>query len=498
MRIATRLWLALLATIVLVLGADVFIRVRQEQQLLLEVTLRDRTFFARALQAAFSREHGSVDPLGEVRALLAREEIAEAHIVARLVSLDPRSDATPRLPPAHVAPLTRGEVVVGVYGDELLTYVPLEVPAHVTLELAEPHTVGSLLAGIGFQSLIFQACSLAFLAGLVTFVLVRWLVGVPLGRLSLLARQIGAGELSARAHVPHGRHEVAVLAREMNGMAETLQKAQRALEETNTERVAALEQLRHADRLRTVGQIASVLAHEIGTPLNVVSGHARLIEQEPRVPDEARASARAVIEQASRIMRIVKDLLGFARRSSSQLSVHALVSVAEHAARTLEPLARRQHVSIRVEGPASVSARVDAQQLLQVLTNLLMNALHAMPQGGDVIVRVDELDTSSPTGVHAPAGHYARISVTDAGAGIDPEDLPHLFEPFFTRRSEGEGTGLGLAVVEGIVKEHHGWVSVFTERGRGSCFEVFLPLANGVVASAERSSAADCPDEKPR
>ena len=98
-----------------------------------------------------------------------------------------------------------------------------------------------------------------------------------------------------------------------------------------------------------------------------------------------------------------------------------------------------------------------------------------MPRGGDIDIAVDELDVEPPTGVHAPKGRYARIAVTDYGVGIDEHDLPHLFEPFFTRKGEGEGTGLGLAVVEGIAREHRGWVAVRSTRGSGSTFELFLP-----------------------
>jgi len=478
MRIATRLWIALLVTIVLVLGAGVITRVRQEQRLLLEVTLRDRRFFAVVLQTALMRDAGEGDPLEEARTLLRREEIAEAHVSTSLVTLDGAGNLPrPRLPAREIAPLVRNEVVVGLYEGELVTYVPLAAK-HVALELVEPHAVDSLLRRIGWQSLWTQALSLAALAGLVTFVLTRWLVGRPLERLTLLARQIGAGDFTGRASVPYGKHEVAILVREMNGMAERLGTAHRALEELGAERVAALEQLRHADRLRTVGQLASALAHELGTPLNVVSGHARLIEQEPTTAPDARSSARTILEQTSRMTGILKDLLGFARQRGKRAEVIDLHTLARHAARTLEPLTRRHQANLKIDdNGAKVLVYADSQQLLQVLTNLLTNAMQAMPKGGDIEVRIDELETEPPTGVHGPRGRYARLAVRDHGEGIEADDLPHLFEPFFTRKSEGEGTGLGLAVVEGIAKDHRGWVEVQSEPGVGSRFEVYLPVS---------------------
>jgi two-component system NtrC family sensor kinase len=495
MRIATRLWLALLCTIVVVLGVGVVTRVRHEQRLLLEVTLRDRRFFAVVLQSALAQPADDVDPLEKARTLLRREEIAEAHISTRLVALPNNGDPSlpqPQLDASEIAPLARGEVVVGLYGDELLTYVPL-VPRRVALELVEPHAIAKLLTRVGWQSLWTQSLALAAMAGLVTFVLTRWLVGRPLERLTVLARQIGGGDFSARATVPAGKHEVAILVHEMNGMAERLGTARRALDELDAERVAALEQLRHADRLRTVGQLASALAHELGTPLNVVSGHARLIEQEPVVAgDESantHASARTILEQTSRMTGILKDLLGFARRPGKRAEVTDLRVLARDAARTLEPLTRRDGANIRIDSSAEpVHVWADAQQLLQVLTNLLTNAMQAMPNGGDIDVTVDSLETEPPLGVHGPRGHYARIAVSDHGVGIEADDLPHLFEPFFTRKSEGEGTGLGLAVVEGIAKDHRGWVEVQSERGVGSRFEVYLPVSSSSLEGASRRS----------
>ncbi|MET0341132.1 MAG: HAMP domain-containing sensor histidine kinase [Polyangiales bacterium] len=476
MRIATRLWICLLLVIVLVLGVGVSTRVRHEQRLVLEVTMRDRRFFALLLQTALARD-AAEDPLGEARTMLQREAIAEAHISVRLVSLDGDPALPgPRLRAAESAPLARGEVVVSVAGSELITYVPLEDGEHA-LELVEANAIDSLLTRVGWQSLWTQSLSLAALAGLVTFVLIRWLVGRPLERLTLLAWQIGAGDFSARTAAGLANHEVATLGREMNSMAERLDRARLALEQVNAERVAALEQLRHADRLRTVGQLASSLAHELGTPLNVVQGHARLIEEDAQLAADSHASARTILEQASRMTGIVRDLLGFARRGSKQKERVPLRALAERAARTLEPLAKLQGAHVRIDDAASdVQVTADPQQLLQVLTNLLTNAMQAMPGGGEAVIGIDEREAEPPMGVHAPKGRYACLSVSDCGIGIDHDDLPRLFDPFFTRKSEGEGTGLGLAVVEGIAREHRGWVEVQSERGKGSRFEVLLPL----------------------
>lgn len=474
MRIAVQLWLGFVLAIVVVLGVGVSVRVREERAHLLELTLRDRRFFAHALQAALSREHGTVDPVREARALLGEDAISAAHIDARLVSPQ-RAHGLPAPTLAHAADsaLRRGQVYVGLHGEELITLVPVEADGVVALQLTEAQAVAAILSRYGLRSMVTQSLALGLLAGFSTLLLVRWLVGEPLGRLAALSRRIAAGELDARVPARAGVNEVSVLGREMNAMAERLQQTQRALEESEAERVAALEKLRHEDRLRTAGQLSSTLAHELGTPLNVVTGHARLIDDDPAAPAAVRESARMILEQGARMTRILRDVLDFTRRRGPQLAPRSLLDLARDAARTLSPLTRRQHVEIEVEG-AAVKVVVDAQQLLQVITNLLMNAVQASPGRGAVKVRVEEVDAAPPTGVHAPAGRYARLSVIDRGVGIPAEDLPQLFEPYFTRKAEG--TGLGLAVVAGIVRDHRGWVTVHSVLDEGSRFEVYLPV----------------------
>jgi two-component system NtrC family sensor kinase len=477
MSIATRLWLSLVASFVLVLGFGIAIRVREEQRLLLETTLRDRRFFAHALQAALAREPER-DPVAEAESMLGQEDVADAHIVARLVAIRRPGLPRPLLPDAG-GTLARGQVAVGVHDDEVLTYIPLgSGPDAVAVELAEPHAVPDLLRRVSLLALGLQVLALAAVAAIVAFVLVRQQVGRPLARLAAFARRIGRGDLAARETID-GAVEVTELTREMNAMAAELETTRRALDESEVERTEALEQLRHADRLRTVGQLASQLAHELGTPLNVVSGHARLIEQAPSASDDIKTSARTVLEQSARMTRSIRGVLDFARRKSERRVVD-LVELSESAQTTLAPLARKARAQVVIErrGP---DGRVEAngQQILQVLTNLLVNAFQAMKDGGVVRVSVSEREASPPPGSNVSPGRFVVVSVADRGTGIAPEDMPHLFDAFFTRKAEGEGTGLGLAVVDGIVRDHHGWIAVQSAVGEGTTFEVFLPALSG-------------------
>jgi signal transduction histidine kinase len=139
-----------------------------------------------------------------------------------------------------------------------------------------------------------------------------------------------------------------------------------------------------------------------------------------------------------------------------------------------EPIAEKTRVEIRLEPTSLVSAVVDRDSLQQILTNLLTNAIQAMPRGGLVRMRVSS-EVTSPTGSAGPPKDYVRLDISDHGNGIAPEVLPHIFEPFFSTKDPGDGTGLGLSVVFGIVHDHGGFISVDSQLGKGTTFSVFLP-----------------------
>jgi two-component system, NtrC family, sensor kinase len=263
----------------------------------------------------------------------------------------------------------------------------------------------------------------------------------------------------------------------MNEMAAQLATAHDRIEEESAARVAALEALRHADRLRTVGQLASALAHELGTPLNVVSGHARLIER-GNDPAEAKQSARLIVEQTVRMTGLIKSLLGFSRRRGAERKPVPLRDVAEKAVRMLEPMSRKRDLNFEiVEQDADCVALADENQLLQAITNLVVNALQASPEHALVKLGIGRERTKAAPELGGREADYVRIAVEDQGAGVPLELLEKLFEPFFTTKPDDEGTGLGLPVTQGIARDHGGWVAVESRPGCGSRFTVYLPAA---------------------
>jgi signal transduction histidine kinase len=300
-------------------------------------------------------------------------------------------------------------------------------------------------------------------------------VGRPLRLLLEKTRRIGKGDLSGPIQIR--RHdEFGELATAINSMCEQLVDAQNKAHEETTRRIAALEQLRHADRLRTVGRLASGVAHELGTPLNVVGGRASMIAAGKLSDEETINSAQIIKSETDRITNIIRQLLDFARPNTPQRTPVEMRQLANRTIDLLGPLAEKRGVTIgHVAEGQPLTCNVDSGQMQQVLTNLLVNAVQAMSAGGKVSVELRRQQVQPPDTVNAPPGEYLLVSVRDEGAGIAAEDMEQLFEPFFTTKQVGEGTGLGLSIAYGIIQEHGGWIDVQSEVGQGSCFTVYLP-----------------------
>lgn len=312
------------------------------------------------------------------------------------------------------------------------------------------------------------------LLGVVIVVLGFQMVGQRLDKLVKKTKRISEGDFSEPIEI-RGNDEISQLGTALNQMSETLDTQKQELEAASSARLAAMEQLRHIDRLKTVGRLASGIAHELGTPLNVVSGRAGLIASNRLSEEEVRDSALVIKSEADRMAEIIRQLLGFARRRPPQRNSVDLHDLADTAIKLLQPLASQRDIQlVQKEGPELTTA-VDPAQIQQVLTNLLVNAIHASSPGGQVEVTVARQEACPPSDNKASPQDYCSICVEDHGTGIEEESIPHLFEPFFTTKDVGEGTGLGLSVSYGIIEDHDGWIDVQSKLGEGSRFTIYLP-----------------------
>jgi PAS domain S-box-containing protein len=235
-----------------------------------------------------------------------------------------------------------------------------------------------------------------------------------------------------------------------------------------SERTRLEEQLRRTERVAELGTLASGMAHEIGTPMNVILGRAEYLMD--RVADEpVKKGLRTIVAQVERITRVMNQLLSFARRKPPQPRALALGEVIENSLEMFRERFSHHHIHVFTHiDPDCPSVVADSDQMNQVLINLVMNAVHAMPQGGTL-----RMGLGSEKGM-------VRLTVSDTGHGIPNEVVKKIFDPFFTTKEFGKGTGLGLTVVKGIIEEHQGTITVESEEGKGTTFTIVLPTASSL------------------
>lgn len=473
MRLTVKLLLWFLACVALGLGTNAFLAVRAERARY-EVSLADQhAVTGRVLRSAFEEVMAKE---GEARAVsvLASSDKGVRHIDLRWVYLDDNApiERRPGVPVEDVAAVTRDDVIHVEAEGRLRSYVRVHVDGRPDSALEISESLEGERA-IVRRMVLHEARAVGLVAlaiGVVASIVGALVVARPMQRLVEHARRIGRGDLSPALVAPT-RDEISALAHEMNAMCTELTTARSAT-------MKALEQLRHAERLTTVGKLASGIAHELGTPLNVISLRAKSIARAAGADPAAQESARSIVEQATRMTELVRRLLDFARRKAPKSERVAPGAVVRRAARLVEPIAAKANVAIRIvpdeEPPDAVG---DAAQLEQVLTNLYINAIQAMPTGGEVTVTIARSSATPPADLEARDGGYVRIAVRDEGTGIPADVLPHIFEPFFTTKDIGAGTGLGLAVCYGIVKDHGGFIDVRADLPRGVELGVNLPEA---------------------
>jgi signal transduction histidine kinase len=309
----------------------------------------------------------------------------------------------------------------------------------------------------------------------------------PIGRFIHSLREVAGGDLQARVRV-QGDDEVCSLAREFNHMCGRLEAAQQSLLAEADRRRQAEARLRTAERLASVGRLAAGLAHEIGTPLNVISGRAESLQRAATPDSTTERHLRVIATQIDRIVRIVRDMLNFARSEQPRRAPIQIAQVIRRVLELMEPRFEQGSVTVRTAfGDALPDLPADADQLHQVFLNLFLNAVDAMPDGGRLTIRAEQ--QLARHHAHDPQRPTLAVTVADTGSGIPLEHRDRIFDPFFTTKDVGRGTGLGLSVSHGIVEEHDGWFEVDSAPDRGTQITVFLPLDPREAAAPEPAVA---------
>ncbi len=389
----------------------------------------------------------------------------------------------PSAPHDILAPMRLGDAVTFVsFADggpaKLLTYIPVGVPVDRFggLEITQSYEVFDSYVRDSLTNQLVGSAAAVVVAGVLALGLGLVFIGRPVSKLANKARRVGAGDLSQPLHLKQ-RDELGELANEINLMCERLSDEQAA-------RAKATEQLRHADRLTTVGKLASGLAHELGTPLNVVAGRAQLIADREVEGDDALASARIIHEQADRMTALIRQLLDFARPRAPKPKPLNVTTLADRVCQLVVTIARKANVTlVPPEHDPDLRIEADDGQMTQVLTNLIVNAIQAIGHDGQVSLTARTVDQVPPPHVGGREQTWMAIEVRDTGPGMDDATRERIFEPFFTTKQVGDGTGLGLSVSWGIVREHGGWIDVKSEVNNGATFTVYLPMKRAVTTT---------------
>jgi signal transduction histidine kinase len=309
---------------------------------------------------------------------------------------------------------------------------------------------------------------------LVLFGTRKW-VTQPISKLMEGIKNLSKGNLDYMIDLKSG-DELSKLAQAFNQMAVDLKKAREKIIREAETKLELERSLRQSDKLASVGQLASGLAHEIGTPLNIISGRSELIRR--RLEDqEIQKNLDVVIHQTERITKIIQQLLGFVRKKKPEHRTLNINTLLQTTLDLLDHQIQKQGVRVVKDLKDNLPPVIgDPDQLQQVFLNLVLNAIQSMPEGGMLRLSASSKKTSK-AGLEEAQRQYTEVSVEDTGAGIEREVIQNIFNPFFTTKDTG--TGLGLMVTQGIIQDHEGWINVESEVGKGSVFKVYLPSLEG-------------------
>jgi signal transduction histidine kinase len=373
-----------------------------------------------------------------------------------------------------------------VNGEE---YFSLIMPVQIgqgsrgAFEIIQPLTyVKSDIAGAQRDYFLSLLLSIVLILAVVIIVM-RYGLARPVKSLLAGARAIGKGDLGYRVKLPSNQGELSELAAEFNQMAEHLAEQRDAAAREVEERLALERALRHSDRLSLLGRMAASIAHEMGTPLNVIDGRvAQLQEVTDASVEVTQRNLTIIRSQVRRITRFVRQILHLAHPEALH---RGRVEIADLLSATQELLAaeaRRAGIQFQFTPGEPVFVNADQDLLQQVLLNICLNGIQAMPDGGTLNLKYAGAELTRAGQI------FVSVRIADIGPGIAREHLEQIFDPFFTTKDVGEGTGLGLAISRRIVEEHGGWVEVANQEGGGAVFTVYLPQVEPAPTNRQEPS----------
>ncbi len=263
----------------------------------------------------------------------------------------------------------------------------------------------------------------------------------------------------------------------VNGMIVTVEDV--------TQRLALENQVRQSQKMDSLGQMAAGVAHDINNILTVIQGHAGLLLNAATPNSDAGRSASQIMAASERAAGFIRHLLAFSRKQIYRTKILDLNAVLQNLEALLPRMLGGNIMLETSYDPRLPHIAADTAMLEQIVMNLAINSRDAMPRGGKLIIETSAVDLDSQAARRHPDGQPGRfvcLTVTDNGCGMEPSLLQRIFEPFFTTKEMGKGTGLGLATVYAVVKQHHGWIEVHSQVGAGTTFKIFLPADQALSA----------------
>jgi signal transduction histidine kinase len=505
--LTTRLVLLLVLALMIITGIYDYLRLVQERERLVQQTHEDERIFAETLALAVSRNIRRGGTTEELKELL--DDLLSRPGLVAVAIYDPdgqqvASNVAPGAPVPELDQAVRTTLATRLavsafltteHGQLLRHIQPFRWPGRRTGAIEVRQTLGEMEGEFrrAVQESVLSRLIVLALFVLTVVGLTRWHIGRPIRALIAGARAVGRGDLSQRIGVKR-RDEIGQLAEEFNRMAGNLQATHDEVLRQNEERLRLEQEVHQAQKLAEVGMLAAEVAHEIGTPLNIISGRAEVLDRLLPTERPERRHLDVIIKQTERISSIIRALLDYTRPRRPALKAESVIPILGRVADFLLERSRRRSVRIQMDLPVGLPRVLgDAESLQQLFLNLLMNALDASPPGSVIAVSAGPEPRLPPEG----RGRIVRgkaeqpcltVHILDSGKGMTAEQLDHIFEPFFSTRTGGQGTGLGLPIVEEIIRAHRGEVELQSIPGRGTEALVRIPLAE---APAETPAAEE-------
>ncbi len=354
------------------------------------------------------------------------------------------------------------------------------------------------------QSLIFitffQSALLMFIISVSIMFIFQRLVVRHLATIQRYTRKITFEEPQDPLSLdrPSNRHtesdELASTVNAINFMYSNAVNAYRKLKEQAEEKIMLERQLRQAQKLESIGRLAGGIAHDFNNVLSVIIGYSDMLLTLVSPDDPMREPIQLIHDSGNRAEILTRQLLAFSRKQVLEKKVISINTLVQDFLKILGKIAGEDIIFTTCLAEEGCIVEADPGQIEQIIMNLIVNARDSMPGGGEIIIETAEvqLDGHYVDTKHreVKAGKYVLLAVSDTGEGMDEEVLPKIFDPFFTTKEQGKGTGLGLATVYGIVKQHDGYIYAYSEKDKGTIFKIYFPVSDKTSEGTESEFAA--------